>query len=259
MPFSALVGKLAFSSEPLYGPSTREANRALLVTSLLVVLVSLQIAKTSHIPGIPAEIIGSRAIVAAGLLASQLAFLLMFAVNLVSDIQRVLILEARRVRDDALRRYDHLLRLSQEEGALKESSLRRKVAAEESFQERVSQLQHAVLRIQQNLEALEGLGETGSRFSQFSAETRIQMTRLQEAQAALSSFERSISSQQISAPGQLELLANEFVTRTDDALALEADISTNRILSFARRVKTIIDITLGPIVTIVAWIVYLAI
>lgn len=251
-----VVATALAAGEELVGSQTRRAGNLVLVASALVALTSLGIVEASSVPPFGLPLTGAVTTLDVLLVLTVLAALLMYALRLLADVERLvrreLLAAASRLHAQAeaeTRRIEEAERLA----AFRSSRTRQ---AEEEGAVRRAALEARVRSLGVELDRLRDAGERGSRFTRFSSERAVAETELRGVLDALDEL-RAVEDG--SGEGEAEEtvparvgLSRDYLERLALLDETRARLERSRLMAFSQRLRVTVDVCLAPAVGVAA-------
>ena len=258
VPVALRIALLALASgEDIVGTETRRTGRMVILASVVVILIATGAVQPEAISGLGLQLSGEVATLRAVLLLVLSLSLVMFALRLLTDLERVTRLELfSRTTRLQLRTQAEVRRL--EEAELLDGHVPPSGRGD-SGADRVEQLQRTRLEhLYQDLADLKHLGETGSRFTRFAADRQFVENEIKKVLTALNTMggdqEESLS-EDSPLPPRLRISASHL-TSLIEISELQTEFSGSGLVRVARRLRVALDVCLAPSFGVAALIVW---
>jgi len=248
LPAGLRIALLALESDQdIVGPETRRTGRMLILASVAVLLIATGSLQPEAVSGPGLRLSGDASTMSALLVLFLCFGLVMFPLRLLTDLERVnrVELRSRTVRLQ--------LRTEAEVRRLEEAELleryqpppgEREATTKRTERDLTTRLEH----LSRELADLRSLGETGSRFTRFSADRQIveaEVRRLLGEVDALRASEEGSSEVEAPLPPRLRISA-DHLDELDELSRLQEDFTSSGLVRVARRLRIALDVCLAP-------------
>lgn len=250
-----LLHRLLGADVEVLGEETRRTGRFLMAGAVLLTLVATGLVRLEALPGLAVRVSGQALGIEEILVGLELGALLLYALYLAGDIQRVLLRDYYERLSRVHLEADARLRRLEEGERLREHEETRAREHRDGVDVRARPLHRRVELLREELDALRSAGEAGSRFTPRAAQRAVVEAELRHSLAELRELEAEGLLPGDDLPRRLGL-ARQVEDELDRLEAYRTRIAGSRLLRWSGRTRSVLEIGLAPTSAVLAMLLW---